>query len=146
MDDLPFVDEHAIAVAAAPDAVWPALLAVARGAFGAALPRPVAALWGLEHARPTGGMKPGAALTGFTVAEARPPQRLVLRGRHRFSRYALVFAVEPVAAGGSRVRAETWAAFPGVHGRLYRALVIGSGGHRIITRRLLRAVAARAGR
>ena len=31
--------------------------------------------------------------------------------------------------------------FPGVLGRLYRAAVIGSGGHRLVTRRLLRQVA-----
>ncbi len=44
----------------------------------------------------------------------------------------------------SRVRARTYAAFPGVTGRAYRALVIGSGAHRIVTRRLLSRVASRA--
>jgi hypothetical protein len=41
----------------------------------------------------------------------------------------------------SRLRAETHAAFPGLLGRLYRAAVIGSGGHRLVTRRLLRQIA-----
>ena len=29
--------------------------------------------------------------------------------------------------GSTRLAAQTWAAFPGVKGRIYRALVIGSG-------------------
>jgi hypothetical protein len=73
------------------------------------------------------------------VAEAEPGRRLALRGRHRFSRYELTF----VLADGE-LRAQTRAAFPGIHGRLYRAAVIGTGGHRILTRRLLRRIAARA--
>jgi hypothetical protein len=60
----------------------------------------------------------------------------VLRGRHRFSDYSLTFVVD-----GERVRALTHAAFPGVLGRLYRAAVIGSGGHRIVVKRLLRKIA-----
>jgi hypothetical protein len=39
------------------------------------------------------------------------------------------------------VSAQTRAAFRGVLGRIYRAAVIGSGGHRLVTRRLLRQVA-----
>jgi hypothetical protein len=42
------------------------------------------------------------------------------------------------------VRAETRAAFPGLQGRAYRALVIGTRGHVLAVRRLLRAVKARA--
>jgi hypothetical protein len=47
----------------------------------------------------------------------------------------------PFDLDGGRLHARTQAAFPGLRGRLYRAAVIGSGGHRIITRRLLRQVA-----
>lgn len=43
------------------------------------------------------------------------------------------------------MRAVTLAAFPGIHGRVYRALVIGSGGHRIVVRRMLQRIAAAAG-
>jgi len=39
---------------------------------------------------------------------------------------------------GEVLRARTEAAFPGLLGRLYRAAVIGSGGHRLVARRLLR--------
>jgi hypothetical protein len=79
----------------------------------------------------------GATLPGFAVASAERPVRLELRGRHRFASYALVFLIE----GGS-VRAQTYAAFPGIKGRAYRALVIGSGAHGVVTRRLLRRIAA----
>jgi hypothetical protein len=40
------------------------------------------------------------------------------------------------------VTAQTWAAFPGLKGSIYRALVIGSGGHRIVVRRMLKRIAA----
>jgi hypothetical protein len=73
----------------------------------------------------------GATPPGFAVASAQRPQRLELRGRHRFASYApLVFVIEP-----GRVRAQTFAVSPGIRGRLYRALVIGSGGHGVATRR-----------
>lgn len=42
-------------------------------------------------------------------------------------------------AGTSR-RAVTYARFAGLHGRIYRALVIGSGGHALATRRMLRSI------
>ena len=79
------------------------------------------------------------------MEEARPPSRLALAGRHRFSRYALVFELEATGPGRTCIRARTWAAFPGILGRVYRALVIGTGGHRIVVGRLLRRVERRAG-
>ncbi|MBZ0090389.1 MAG: hypothetical protein K8H90_08440 [Thermoanaerobaculia bacterium] len=75
-------------------------------------------------------------MPGFRVAESEPGRRLALRGRHRFARYALTFVLD-----GGRLCAQTHAEFPGLRGRLYRAAVIDSGGHRLITRRLLRQVA-----
>lgn len=86
----------------------------------------------LEHTAPS---------TGFRVTESTPPAKLVLEGRHPFSRYALVFLIEPREGGGSRAVAQTWAAFPGVAGRAYRALVIGSGIHSVLVRRMLRRLA-----
>jgi hypothetical protein len=65
----------------------------------------------------------------------------VLEGRHPFSRYALVFLIDAREGGGCRARAQTWAAFPGPQGRLYRALVIGSGMHAVLVRRMLRRLA-----
>jgi hypothetical protein len=78
----------------------------------------------------------GEAVPGFRVVAAEPGRRLALCGRHRFSNYALMFVLD-----GDRLRAQTRAAFPGFLGRLYRAAVIGSGAHRLVTRRLLRQVA-----
>jgi hypothetical protein len=41
---------------------------------------------------------------------------------------------------GTELSARTLARFPGLHGRAYRALVIGSGAHRLVTRRWLRRI------
>jgi hypothetical protein len=44
----------------------------------------------------------------------------------------------------TRIRAQTRAAFPGALGRVYRALVIGTGLHRVLVRRLLHRIEGRA--
>lgn len=87
----------------------------------------------------------GVFRRGFRVTRSSPPSRLVFAGRHPFSVYELDVRVEP-AEGGSRLSAETRAAFPGPHGHLYRLLVVGSGGHRLVVRRMLRRIARRAER
>lgn len=76
-------------------------------------------------------------MPGFHVVTALPPTKLVLAGRHRFSSYALTFRIDELAAGRSRLRAESRAAFPGLTGTVYRMLVIGTGGHVVGMRRLL---------
>ncbi len=110
-----------------------------RRSFSGRLPRLVAALLGCDPARPgTGGSwpEPGSAVSGFGVVSVDEPRRLVISGRHRFSRYAIVLRVVPEGSE-SRCLLESRAAFPGLHGRLYRLAVIGSGGHRASVRRLL---------
>jgi hypothetical protein len=71
---------------------------------------------------------------------------LALRGRHPFAIYRWVFELDPLddrePAPRTRVRSATWARFPGVHGKIYRALVIGTGGHRVAVRWTLKRVAA----
>ena len=136
MDQLPYVDEHSERVDAPGDAVWAALLKVLRREMGGSAR--IARILGCDPARgtPEFAGRPGETVPGFRVVEAEPGRRLVLRGRHRFSNYALTFIFD-----GDRLRAQTHAAFPGVLGRLYRAAVIGSGGHRLVTQRLLRQVA-----
>ncbi len=136
MEQLPFIDEHSQRVDAPADVVWAALLKVLRREMGGSAW--IARTLGCDPAQ---GMaefagRPGDAVPGFRVVEAEPGRRLALRGRHRFSNYALTFILE-----GDRLRAQTHAAFPGILGRFYRAAVIGSGGHRLATRRLLRQVA-----
>lgn len=85
----------------------------------------------------------GASVPGFRVDEVEPEQWVRLVGRHRFSRYALVFTLD-ARPDGTLLRAETYAEFPGLHGSAYRALVISSGGHGVMVDRMLRAIRRRA--
>jgi hypothetical protein len=144
---LPYIDEHARTVDASPERTWAALVAVC-AELGNGTTGPLGRLLGLDPRLSSGGWSgapaAGDTIPGFAVEEARPPSRLALAGRHRFSRYALAFELEPAGPGRTRIRARSSAEFPGVHGRVYRALVIGTGGHRIAVRRLLRRIGARA--
>src|ERR1700750_264415 len=83
----------------------------------------------------------GETLPGFRVVESEPGRRLLLRGQHRFARYALTFLID-----GDQLCARSEAASPAIRGRLYRALLMGTGGHQLVTRGLLRQVARAAGR
>jgi hypothetical protein len=136
MKQLPYLDEHSEPIAASRDAVWSALLKVLRRTMAGSAA--FARILGCDPAQATAEFagRPGDAVPGFRIAEAEPGRRLVLRGRHRFSDYELTFVFD-----GERLCAQTHAAFPGVRGKLYRAAVIGTGGHGIITRRMLRQVA-----
>lgn len=140
MEELPYIDEYAvdIDVGTPPQRVWTALTQVLRRELGAG--RGIARALGCDPAEATPGFdgSPGQTLPGFRVVEAERGRRLALRGRHRFSHYQLTFLLDD-----GRLRAQTHAAFPGALGRLYRAAVIGTGGHRIVTGRLLRQVARR---
>lgn len=148
MERLPYIDEHSITVGAPRERVWAALAPALRAGLGRSVPGAIARAWGLVPARSHGDWRsppePGDALPGFTVAQSHAPERLALCGRHRFSRYALVFELDVAGVGACTLRAGTSAEFPGLAGHAYRALVIGSGGHRLLLRRLLRDVARRA--
>ena len=82
-------------------------------------------------------------MPGFAVSAAGDDE-IVLEGRHHFSTYALVFRLDPDSPGTTCLRAETRASFPGLTGGVYRALVIGTRGHVLGTRRLLESVRRRA--
>ena len=143
---LPAIDEHATVVAADPEAVWSALLEVLEGISRS----PMGGYARLVRARypRASGPRPlaeGSTIPGFRVDDAVPGKLLALEGQHAFSVYALIFRIEPVD-GGSRLTAESRATFPGPHGRLYRALVIGTRGHVFAVRRILRQIAKRAER
>jgi hypothetical protein len=146
-DALPFVDEHGIEVAASPDAVWEALGRVVEGSFSSSAASRFARLLGCESTAASGPrpFAEGSTFPGFAVARAQPGTELALAGRHRYSEYALVFHL---AGNGTttRLRAETRARFPGPAGSLYRAAVIGTRGHVLVTMRLLAAVKRRAER
>jgi hypothetical protein len=122
---------------ASPDEVWAALPVALQDAFDRSRARHLAGILGCEDC--------DATLAGFHVARTDPPRELALEGRHRFSRYRLAFEIEP-RGPETRIRAVTHAEFPGVRGRFYRALVVGTGGHRIMTRRVLKSIARRAER
>lgn len=143
VDELPFIDEHSVRVAAEPEAVWTALgEALARHQGGATAV--VARALGCEPDRGSGDpSQAGATVPGFDVVRAERPRILALCGRHRFSRYALTFTIDP-AASGALLRAESRAEFPGPAGRVYRTLVIGSRGHVLAVNSLLSGIARRA--
>ena len=124
-EDLPFVDEHRIDVPAPRETVW---ASVRRHAGSLRLGAPLDVVLGTQ---------PRA---GFAVSAEVPGHRLDLSGRHRFSRYLLRFELDDGPGGGTTVRALTFAVFPGLHGRVYRALVIGTPGHRMAVRRMLTAI------
>jgi hypothetical protein len=142
---LPFVDEHATAIAAETDDVWCHLGEALGEAFSRTGMAGYARLIGAAD-RTVSGPRPlaeGSTLPGFRVVAAVPGRELILRGAHRFSIYALIFRVEHVGPGRSQLRAETRAAFPGLAGGLYRRLVIRTGGHAIGMRRLLSSIRRR---
>jgi hypothetical protein len=88
------------------------------------------ALLGCRERRASGPLESaGSTIPGFRVERVERPRELALVGRHRFSAYALTFVLEPAGVDRTRVRAVTHAAFPGVVGRTYRALVIGTRMH-----------------
>ena len=144
MSDLPFIDERTREVAAPAERTWEALIAPGGTGRGA---EPIARALGCDPATRSGD--PGAVgstTPGFRVARSIPPRELALEGQHHFSRYALTFLIEEAGAGRSRLRARTHAEFPGVSGTIYRAMVIGTRGHVLATRRMLDGIAARAER
>src|SRR3954454_16949869 len=107
VDELPFVDEHAIDIAADSEAVWTAL--VGRDGFFASTPGSIfARAVGCTDTAPAGPrpLTEGSSMVGFHVVSAAPRSELVLAGRHRFSDYALIFRIDDIGGGRSRLRAE----------------------------------------
>jgi hypothetical protein len=134
---LPFVDEQHTIVPAAVPVAWAALCArIPRFADAETYTRLIGA-WPRSFSG--GPLAEGSTLPGFEVVEAAPGRLLRLAGRHYFSRYELVLTLTE-EDGGTRLSARTYAEFPGVHGFVYRAMVIGSGAHRFFVARLLRDV------
>lgn len=147
IESLPFVDEHETVVAATIEETWAALVAVAGGFTSGRLSGRIAGVLGCEQTTRRGEPgQIGSTAPGFVVARSVRPSVLALMGKHRFSRYALVFRLSESPAGPVRVSAETRAEFPGLAGRIYRTAVIGTRGHVLATNIVLRAVRLRAER
>ncbi|MGH3361642.1 MAG: hypothetical protein ACRDOM_04210 [Nocardioides sp.] len=144
--DLPHVDVHAVEIDAATDVVWSALLeTMGQAGPGAAA---YARIIGCADHR-AGGPRPlavGSTVPGFRVADAVSGSELALEGSHRFSAYALIFRLDPLPDRRTQLRAETRAVFPGRSGAVYRAVVIGTGGHAVLMRRLLTGIQRRSER
>jgi hypothetical protein len=143
--DLPSVDERSIEIDAPAEAVWEALVAVVPASFSLPGADRAARLLGADADR-VGGVagEEGSTFPGFEVAHSEPPNVLALVGQHHFSRYELLFTVEPLGARSTRLNAETLALFPRLHGAAYRALIVGTGGLGFVTSRMLGAVRRRA--
>jgi hypothetical protein len=152
--ELPRIDEHTVTVRVDdPGRVWSAL--------GDVLGRSRVPGLGRSHIPTTGygarllqvhpgtrsgdPLLAGSTLPGFMVIRAEHGKELALAGHHRFSSYTLIFRL---VAGehDTTLSAETRAAFPGVSGRVYRGLVIGTHGHELVVRALLWAARRRAER
>lgn len=145
---LPYVDELPIEIGADRQTTWAALLRVVEGTFASARGRGPARMLGCEDTVPSGPrpLAQGSGFPGFHVDSAEPSREFALAGRHRFSTYLLSFRLEDAGGGRTRLVAETRAAFPGLKGSAYRALVIGTRMHVLVTRRLLTATKRRAER
>ncbi|GAB2699559.1 hypothetical protein [Nocardia thraciensis] len=124
MERLPYIDQYSRIVTADRERTWAALLR--------------------SLCRDPDSLRPASA--GFSVGEVHPPRRLAFEGRHRFSRYALVFSLSEAGSGHTALTAESRGEFPGPAGRVFRALVVGTGGHRMVVRRMLRRIATAAER
>ena len=141
MEALPFVDELSASCTASAGRLWQSLItSLPRSSAGGSI---LARVLGCDPAAgtPTFTGTSGDAVPGFRIVEVEPGRRLVLEGSHRFSHYRLEFLTDD-----GRLRARTSATFPGWTGRLYRAAVIGSGAHRVVTRTWIGRIARRAAR
>jgi hypothetical protein len=145
--DLPSVDERSVEIEAPPELAWEALVEVVPGAFSGPGATQAARLLGADADAVAGERgEEGSTVPGFEVVHAQAPSTLALGGQHHFSRYELVFTIEPLGNGSCRLNAETLALFPKLHSRLYKLLVVDSGGQGLVARRLLDTVRRRAER
>lgn len=142
---IPYLDEHETVIAAGADDVWRMLCETVDRSFSHPGMAGYARLIGAAYCAASGPrpLARGSTFPGFRVIAAVPGRKLVLEGCHRFSFYSIIFCLDDIHPGRSRLRAESRAAFPGLAGGLYRRLVIGTGGHVVGMRRLLSAIRRR---
>lgn len=126
--NLPHVDDHTITIVGSREVVW------------AALQRYVETGAGVRDGGLLGRLLGADPPSGFEVTASLRRENLTLSGRHRFSRYSLRFELTDASNGVTQVRARTYARFPGLRGRVYRTLVIGTGAHVVATRHILHSI------
>jgi hypothetical protein len=138
-EEFPFIDEHVVVIDAPVVDVWHALIR-RLAAWDTTATRIYARASGAVPRRGAGAFpRQASTLPGFAVSAVDAPHRLVLAGRHHFSRYVLTFVLEETG-GRTEIRARSHADFPGLLGQLYGLAVVRSGAHRAVTRGLLRSV------
>ena len=135
---LPYIDEHAVTIDASRQTVWRSLVEMPDAMISPTFAR----LLKCADSEASGPrpLTEGSIVPGFRVVTADEPSELTLAGSHHFSHYLLVFRLDELARGRTRLRAESRAAFPGARGAVYRMLLMGTGGHVLVTRRMLGAV------
>lgn len=124
---LPHLDDHEVWIGAPAEAVFTTVHEYVDGLLARVAGGPLPRLLGTH---------PPA---GFAILDEVPGRLLRLAGRHRFSRYRLVFELDP-DRGGTLLRARSYAEFPGLHGLAYRTAVVGTRGHVLATRHMLRSI------
>ena len=140
-ESLPFIDRHSVEVAAGPQATWDALVEVLTRSLGSKGSKLAARALGCAEMEETDlPLTEGGSIPGFRVVTFAPTAELTLAGEDRFSRYRLSFSLDATTTDRTTLAAATSAAFPGLHGRLFRFLVVRSGAHALVTRRLLKTV------
>lgn len=145
LEQLPPIDEHSIEVDAPAEAAFAALFPTLESALGTKFAQSYCERVDAMETEAHGDLHhPGGTLPGFTVTRTIAPVMLALAGKHRFAQYAVVFRIDLLPGQRSRVRLETRAQFKGRKGRFYRIGVIGSRGHVLVVRRMLRSIKRRA--
>lgn len=145
LEQLPPIDEHSIEVEASAEAAFAALFPALESALGNRFAQGYCERVEALETETRGDLHhPGGTLPGFTVTRAIAPVMLALAGKHRFAQYAVVFRVDLLPGQRSRVRLETRAQFTGRKGGFYRIGVLGTRGHVLFVRRILRSIKRRA--
>jgi SnoaL-like protein len=142
---LPAVNEISVEVEADAVRTWEALIATMPRLFDTRRARRMAPLLGCAQTEAKGDPSvTGSTLPGFIVARSVRPGLLALLGQHRFSRYALLIAIDDLGHGRSRITAETRAEYPGRGGTLFHSLLVRTRGQLTAVNRILDAVKKRA--
>lgn len=142
---LPPVNEISVEVGADPVRTWEALIATIPRLFDTRRARRVSPLLGCSHTVANGNPSViGSTLPGFLVVRSVRPALLALQGKHRYSSYALVFLIDDLGHGRSRLTAETRAEYPGRAGTVFHGLLVRSRGQLTAVHRILGAVRKRA--
>jgi hypothetical protein len=124
---LPLLDAHTATVEAPRPVVWEAVR------------RYAASLAESDHGL-LGRALGTVPASGFALDGATEGQEVALTGRHRFARYRLVFVLRDATGDATDLTVQSFADFRGLYGRVYRGLLIGTRGHVLAVRRMLRTI------